>query len=133
MIKSKISHDMPISGGMNYYLIQIKLGHAGDMGARTCCPMWLPLNLYLIQIKTRERWRGVVAQGIVKSYPLLTNKKNRADLRRQALTPKNQKLSNVFAYTNIGKIIDIRKLKSNNLVSLISLVGLLRTIIIRFK
>ena len=60
---------------------------------------------------------SVVVQGLVKSYPLLTNKKNRADLHRQALNPKSQKHSNVFAYTNIGKIIDVCKLKSNNLVS----------------
>lgn len=86
-----LSHDMGISGSIDYYLIQIKLGHAGDTGVRTCCPMWLPLNLYLIQIKTRERRRGVIAQGLVKAYPLLTNKKNRADLHRQALNPKKPK------------------------------------------
>ena len=36
---TELSHDMGISGGMDYYLTQIKLGHAGDMGERTCCPM----------------------------------------------------------------------------------------------
>lgn len=66
---------MGISGSIDYYLIQIKLGHAGDTGERTCCPMRLPLILYLIQIKTRERRRGAVAQGLVKAYLLLTNKK----------------------------------------------------------
>ena len=29
---TKLSHGMSISGGIDYYLIQIKLGHAGDMG-----------------------------------------------------------------------------------------------------
>ena len=36
---TELFHDMSISGGMDYYLIQIKLGHAGDTGVRTCCPM----------------------------------------------------------------------------------------------
>ena len=35
MMTTELSHDMSISGGMDYYLIQIKLGHAGDF---TTCP-----------------------------------------------------------------------------------------------
>ena len=52
---TKISHVISISGEMDYYLIQIKLGQAGDMRVRICCLVQLPLNIYLIQIKTRER------------------------------------------------------------------------------
>ena len=88
MMTTGLSHDMGISGSIDYYLIQIKLGHAGDMGDEDLLPHVTSIESLFDSNKDTGEMTSVVAQGIVKAYPLLTNKKNRADLHRQALNPQ---------------------------------------------
>ena len=68
-------HDMSISGGMDYYLIQIKLGHAGEHGGEGLLPHVTSIESLFDSNKDTGEMTSVVVQGVVKSYPLLANKK----------------------------------------------------------
>ena len=55
---------MSISGGMDYYLIQIKLGHAGDMGDEDLLPRVTPIESLFDSNKFNAEVGGVAPSSL---------------------------------------------------------------------
>ena len=72
---TELFHGMDISGSINYYLIQIKPGHAGDMGGEDLLPHATSIEFLFDSNKDTGEMTSAVVQGLVKAYPLLANKK----------------------------------------------------------
>lgn len=64
-----------MAGMYTVYLIQIKFGHAGGMGGEDLLPHVTSIEFLFNSNKDTGEMASVVVQGIIKAYPLLTNKK----------------------------------------------------------